>query len=129
MSSATLRSAWYAVADAWPQDKLRPNHQFKDAIRAAADRAFLVQASPSPADRQQAQTCQLSPIQVNKAAEAAASLKRLLGNEAMKARPLSERTIKPASFPKHYSRIIDAANRAEKGEVFKKPAFSWFRWK
>ncbi|BGP13330.1 hypothetical protein JCM10213_001483 [Rhodosporidiobolus nylandii] len=119
----SIRSTWHAVADAWPQDKLRPR-QFRDAIRQAADRAFAVEGTA----QHQAQLRELSPVQIAKAKEAEASLRRLLANEALKANPMSDRTTKPASFPKHYARIIDAAARAERGEVFKKSRFSWFRW-
>lgn len=40
---------------------------------------------------------------------------------------MTQRTSKPASFPKHYARIVDTIERAERGEVFKKP--SWFRFR
>ncbi|GAA6038528.1 hypothetical protein JCM8097_004614 [Rhodosporidiobolus ruineniae] len=126
-STAQVRTAWLAVADSWTKDALRPQHQFSAAIKQAADRAFL--ASPAAAEQTGPQLKQLSPVQLSKAQEAAASLRRLLSNEAMKAYPASERTTKPASMPKHYSRILESVARAERGEVFKQPRFGWFRWK
>ncbi|GAA5884834.1 hypothetical protein JCM6882_007114 [Rhodosporidiobolus microsporus] len=128
MSTAAARSAWLAVADAWPRDVLRPNRQFAAAIRQAADRAFL-EGGQAPAEGAHAQFRQLSPVQAKKAQEAAASLRRLLENQAMKTYPATDRTTKPASFPKHYSRLIEVAEKAERGEVFKNPRLSWFRWK
>ncbi|GAA6000662.1 hypothetical protein JCM10207_004598 [Rhodosporidiobolus poonsookiae] len=113
-NASTLRAAWHAVADVWPKDHFRPNHQFSNAIRQAADRSL---------------TGELSTTQVWKAQEAAASLRRLVENNALKKHPMTDRTTKPASAPKHYSRILDSAQRAERGEVFKKQRFSWFRWK
>ncbi|GAA5830970.1 hypothetical protein JCM11251_005095 [Rhodosporidiobolus azoricus] len=128
MSAAAARSAWIAVADSWPRDVLRPNRQFAAAIRQAADRAF-VEGGQAPTEGAQAKLVQLSPVQAQKAQEAAASLRRLLENKAMKTYPVTDRTTKPASFPKHYSRLIEAAEKAERGEVFKNPKLSWFRWK
>ncbi|GAA5862495.1 hypothetical protein JCM8547_002083 [Rhodosporidiobolus lusitaniae] len=128
-STATLRSTWLAIAEQWPKDVLRPNRQLASAIRSAADRAFLQSRSSSADAPAQAAVRELSRVQQKKASEAAESLRRLMANEAFKQHPMSERTTKPASFPKHYSRILDSIAKAEKGEVFKKPAFSWFRWK
>ncbi|GAA6004036.1 ubiquinol-cytochrome c reductase complex assembly factor 2 [Rhodotorula paludigena] len=116
-NAAQLRAAWHRAAHAWPADALRPQHQFADAIRTAADRAL-------------ADTRTLSPAQQEKATEAASAMHRLVENRALKAHPMTERTTKPASFPKHYSRIQDSIARAERGEVFKTSRFSqWFRWK
>lgn len=45
---------------------------------------------------------------------------------------MTDRTTKPASFPKHYARIVDSAQRAERGEVFQQSKLArWFnfRWK
>ncbi|BGP45383.1 hypothetical protein JCM10450v2_001201 [Rhodotorula kratochvilovae] len=119
MSTAPVRAAWHRAAQAWPRDPFRPERQFQDAIVAAADRAL-------------APAAQLSPVQVNKAEEAAAALTRLVENRALKAHPMGDRTTKPASFPKHYARIQDSVERAQRGEVFKPSGLArWFnfRWK
>ncbi|GAA5979487.1 hypothetical protein JCM10908_002942 [Rhodotorula pacifica] len=113
-SNASLRQAWHAAASAWPRDPLRPKLQFADAIRTAADRAL---ADKAP----------LSDTQVWKAREAVAAMQRLVHNKALEKYPVTQRTTKPASFPKHYSRIVDTIERAERGEVFKKPG--WFRFR
>lgn len=45
---------------------------------------------------------------------------------------MTDRTSKPASFPKHYARILDSVERAERGETFQPGRLArWFnfRWK
>jgi len=45
---------------------------------------------------------------------------------------MTDRTSKPASFPKHYARILDSVERAERGETFQPSRLArWFnfRWK
>ncbi|GAA5864692.1 hypothetical protein JCM3774_006044 [Rhodotorula dairenensis] len=113
--TASARAAWHAVANTWPRDPLRPKLQFQDAIRSAADRALADSAPP------------LSDTQLWKANEAVKAMQRLVNNRALEQFPVTQRTTKPASFPKHYSRIADSIERAERGEVFKKP--SWFRFR
>ncbi|GAA5900396.1 hypothetical protein JCM5296_001417 [Sporobolomyces johnsonii] len=128
-SSTALRNAFYSVAQAWPQDILRPSLQFSNAIRQAADRVFVPPASSTPPAPYEGPLNEVTPTQAAKAERAVASLQRLLDNRALKAYPMSGRTTKPASFPKHYARIQDSIARAEAGEVFKKKRFGWFRWK
>ncbi|GAA6056184.1 hypothetical protein JCM3770_004251 [Rhodotorula araucariae] len=121
MSAAAVRQAWLRAAQAWPRDPFRPERQFSDAIRTAADRALAPAAAPS-----------LSQAQLAKAAEAAAALTRLVENSALRAHPMGDRTTKPASFPKHYARIQNSVERAERGEVFRPSGLArWFnfRWK
>ncbi|KAG0664402.1 hypothetical protein C6P46_001447 [Rhodotorula mucilaginosa] len=113
--NASLRTAWHAVASAWPRDPLRPKLQFADAIRTAADRAFAASESP------------LTETQRWKANEAARAMQRLVQNRALEQYPVTQRTTRPASFPKHYQRIADTIERAERGEVFKQPG--WFKRK
>ncbi|GAA5961123.1 hypothetical protein JCM8115_005836 [Rhodotorula mucilaginosa] len=113
--NASLRTAWHAVASAWPRDPLRPKLQFADAIRTAADRAFVASESP------------LTETQRWKASEAVGAMQRLVQNKALEQYPVTQRTTKPASFPKHYQRIADTIERAERGEVFKQPG--WFKRK
>ncbi|GAA5941013.1 hypothetical protein JCM1841_006609 [Sporobolomyces salmonicolor] len=128
-STPSLRTAFYSVAQAWPQDILRPSLQFSDAIRQAADRVFVPQASSStPSAPYEGPLNEVTQSQATKAEGAVASLQRLLDDRALKAYPMSDRTTKPASFPKHYARIQDSIARAETGEVFKKKRFAWFRW-
>jgi hypothetical protein len=69
--NASLRTAWHAVASAWPRDPLRPKLQFADAIRTAADRAFAASESP------------LTETQRWKANEAARAMQRLVQNRAL----------------------------------------------
>ena len=139
--NASLRTAWHAVASAWPRDPLRPKLQFADAIRTAADRAFAAS--------------ELTETQRWKANEAVRAMQRLVQNKALEQvsrqrsqlppiavgrrklinchthtylqYPVTQRTTKPASFPKHYQRIADTIERAERGEVFKQPG--WFKRK
>merc|ERR1719487_621254 len=112
-ANASLRTAWHAVASAWPRDPLRPKLQFADAIRTAADRAFA--------------SAEVSDTQRWKANEAVRAMQRLVQNKALEQYPVTQRTTKPASFPKHYQRIADTIERAERGEVFKQPG--WFKRK
>ncbi|GAA5854712.1 hypothetical protein JCM3766R1_000626 [Sporobolomyces carnicolor] len=124
-STQTLRAAFESVASQWPRDALRPSLQFSDSIRKASDRIFhIATAAPSAAP-----ATELSQLQQLKAEQTLASLQRLIENRALKAHPMTERTTKPASFPKHYARIQDAIDRTERGEVFKKKWFPNFRWK
>lgn len=66
--NASLRTAWHAVASAWPRDPLRPKLQFADAIRTAADRAFLAEVTET---------------QRWKANEAVGAMQRLVQNKAL----------------------------------------------
>ncbi|GAA5906639.1 hypothetical protein JCM8208_000503 [Rhodotorula glutinis] len=118
-TTAAARTAWHHAAQAWPKDPFRPKHLFADAIRAASD-------------RQLNSTTSLNPEQLRKATNAAAALTRLVENRALKAYPMTDRTSKPASFPKHYARILDSVERAERGETFQPGRLArWFnfRWK
>lgn len=69
-ANASLRTAWHAVASAWPRDPLRPKLQFADAIRTAADRAFAASAEVSDTQRW-------------KANEAVRAMQRLVQNKAL----------------------------------------------
>ncbi|GAA5964485.1 hypothetical protein JCM3765_006301 [Sporobolomyces pararoseus] len=129
-SSQALRAALETAATQWPTDVLRPSLQFSDSIRKASDRIFLPStATTSPQTPYQGPLNELSRVQQQKAEQAIASLHRLIENRALKSHPMTERTSKPASFPKHYARIQDAIDRTARGEVFKKKWFPNFRWK
>ncbi|GAA5901818.1 ubiquinol-cytochrome c reductase complex assembly factor 2 [Sporobolomyces salmoneus] len=128
-SSQTLRTAFQTAASQWPKDVLRPSLQFSDSIRKASDRIFLPSAATTSPETYQGPLITLSKVQHQKAEQALASLHRLIENRALKSHPMTERTSKPASFPKHYARIQDAIDRTARGEVFKKKWFPNFRWK
>ncbi|GAA5879267.1 hypothetical protein JCM16303_003144 [Sporobolomyces ruberrimus] len=129
-TSQTLRAAIQTASTQWPKDVLRPSLQFSDSIVKASDRIFLPStATSSPSMPYQGPLNELSKVQQQKAQDALNSLHRLIENRALKAHPMTERTSKPASFPKHYARIQDAINRTARGEVFKKKWFPNFRWK
>ncbi|GAA5936912.1 ubiquinol-cytochrome c reductase complex assembly factor 2 [Sporobolomyces koalae] len=128
-SSQTLRIAFETAASQWPKDVLRPSLQFSESIKKASDRIFLPSTATATRDAYNGPVNELSKVQALKAEETLASLHRLIDNRALKAFPMTERTSKPASFPKHYARIQDAIDRTAKGEVFKKKWFPNFRWK
>ncbi|GAA6061718.1 hypothetical protein JCM10212_004950 [Sporobolomyces blumeae] len=130
-TSQALRSAFLSVAQQWPKDVLRPSLQFSEAIRTAADRVFLpANATPPPRGSDSSGPLnELSPVQAKKAEESIAALHRLMENRALKAHPITDRTTKPASVPKHYARIEDTVERAARGEVFKKSWLPKFKWK
>ncbi|SCZ92528.1 BZ3500_MvSof-1268-A1-R1_Chr5-2g07946 [Microbotryum saponariae] len=138
MSSATLRTSLHSLARQWPKDPLRPTLQFSDSLQAAVDRVF---ATPTPA-------AELGQKQILKAQEMHDSLTRLLANDALKSAPphltdsnflallltrqypMTQKTLQPASFPKHYARMQDGIARASRGEVVKGQSWlEWFKWK
>ena len=43
--------------------------------------------------------------------------------------PITNKTLKPASFPNHYERLRKGIEMAERGEGVKRGWFSWIRWK
>ncbi|KDE08723.1 hypothetical protein MVLG_01178 [Microbotryum lychnidis-dioicae p1A1 Lamole] len=120
MSSTTLRTSLHSLARRWPKDPLRPTLQFSDSLQAAVDRVF---ATPPAA-------AELGQKQILKAQEMHDSLTRLLANDALKSYPMTQKTLKPASFPKHYARMQDGIARASRGEVVKGQSWlEWFKWK
>lgn len=120
MSAQACRTKLEGMARQWPKDALRPKLQFGQAISTATQRIF---SSP------------LSSEQLQKAEATAESLHRLLQNSAMKEvrsllhlrhpgilmksrqHPMSERTLRPPSFPAHYDKLKEGIARIERGET------------
>ncbi|SCV72563.1 BQ2448_4100 [Microbotryum intermedium] len=120
MSSSTLRTSLHSLARQWPKDPLRPTLQFSDSLQAAIDRAFPTTTATGTT------ATELGQKQLLKAREMHDGLTRLLANDALKSYPMSQKTLQPASFPKHYARMQDGIARASRGEVVK--GRSWLEW-
>ncbi|KAM0792698.1 hypothetical protein ACM66B_002478 [Microbotryomycetes sp. NB124-2] len=123
--------------------------QFSAAIANASDRIFLEpHSATTPQQQQQATTTQGTPSLDGNAAAAAVptreltdaqrqkaqatidSLQRLLNNDALNRYPMGPKTIHPPSFPKHYDRIREGAERAARGEIVKAQRWKqFFQWK
>ncbi|KAK4046016.1 hypothetical protein OIV83_006434 [Microbotryomycetes sp. JL201] len=145
-TSQTLRTSFSRLAQAWPKDALRPTMQFSAAIANASDRIFAPHAatttdaadtrssssaSPStPNPSGSGPTRELTESQRLKAQATIDSLERLLANDALKRYPMGPKTIHPPSFPKHYDRIREGAERAARGEIVKAQRWKqFFQWK
>lgn len=160
-ASTTIRRTLQSIAHNWPQDKLRPTIQFSAAIEKATDRIFFQSAATTTTTTAAAATgaaqgtpINLTELQLHKAQATADSLQRLLDSDALKTvrphplpfslppvclltrsllrqYPMSPRTLNPPSFPKHYQRMKDALDKANRGEVVKGPSWSerFFVWR
>ncbi|KAK9897104.1 hypothetical protein P389DRAFT_168818 [Cystobasidium minutum MCA 4210] len=105
-ASQTVKQQLLKIAAEWPKDKIRPNHQFGEAIaKIAESRTAWATTSPS------------AGTQDAKDGEAMiGALTRLLNNRALHSYPLSDKVRKPASSPKHYDNLLQGLKRAEEGE-------------
>ncbi|KAK4050062.1 hypothetical protein OIO90_005252 [Microbotryomycetes sp. JL221] len=134
----SLRNSFNRIAQAWPKDVLRPTMQFSAAISNASDRIlFATPSNRAPSDiseNAQSQTAQmpkqLTADELRKAEATVEALDRLLGDQALKRYPMGPKTTHPPSFPKHYERILEGAQKARRGEVVKSQRWrQFFQWK
>jgi len=90
MASSKLPAQLHRIAAAWPVDPFRGHIQLKTFLEALADH-------PS-----------LTPHAVRAA-------RVLQDNELQKQYALSERLLKPASMPHHYTRLVEAFDKSAQG--------------
>ncbi|KAI0830149.1 hypothetical protein BC628DRAFT_1313326 [Trametes gibbosa] len=92
MSAAVtpLKQQMQRIAAKWPGDPFRPNVQLKTLLTSLAEHPNLTPAAVRTA--------------------------RALKNGEFKAKyPLSEKTLQPASFPRYYTRLVEAFDKSAQG--------------
>ncbi|KAH7909311.1 hypothetical protein BJ138DRAFT_1011074 [Hygrophoropsis aurantiaca] len=90
MSASKLSQKLSSIATSWPTDPFRPNLQLKN---------FLQSLSTHP---------KLTPAAVQTA-------QALRDNAIMKRYSLSDKTLKPASMPKYYERLVEGYEKSARG--------------
>ncbi|PCH43015.1 hypothetical protein WOLCODRAFT_73673 [Wolfiporia cocos MD-104 SS10] len=91
MSAATKTAQQLrTIAAFWPGDPFRPNLQLKNLLDALADHPNL-------------------------SAQAVKAARALQTNEFQKKYPLSDSTLKPASMPHYYTRLVEGFEKSARG--------------
>ncbi|CAD6579379.1 MAG: hypothetical protein CYPHOPRED_000871 [Cyphobasidiales sp. Tagirdzhanova-0007] len=109
MASQTVRQHLLKISSMWPKDLIRPNHQFSEAIAKIAES----QSAWSSAGASGV----IASREVKDGQALIGALERLMGNRALKQYPMSEKTKKPPSMPKHYANLLEGLKKAERGET------------
>lgn len=90
MSASKSARKLKEIAAGWPTDPFRPNIQLKSFFQSLASHPNLTP-------------------------QAVQAARGLLENNIQKKYPLSNRTLQPASMPKHYERLIQGYERSARG--------------
>ncbi|KAH9948485.1 hypothetical protein B0H21DRAFT_690069 [Amylocystis lapponica] len=90
MASTKLAPQLHRIAAGWPVDPFRANIQLKTFLASLADHPNLTP-------------------------QAVRAARALQDNEFQKKYPLSEKLLKPASMPHHYTRLVEAFDKSAQG--------------
>jgi len=88
--ATTVGAPLRRIAATWPIDPFRPNLQLKNFLEALADHPNLTP-------------------------QAVRAARALQDNEFQKKYALSDKTLKPASMPHHYTRLVEGFDKSAKG--------------